>query len=948
MRSAKGPFSLSVSALALALVLTATSGCKPRQNHPSEEPSPSAAAPTTEEPGPSPTESPLPARRLEPGASLERELAGGDAHAYRIALETEDFLHVVVDQRGVDVVVALFDPAGRKLIEADNPIGAQGPDPIFALAEATGDYRLEVRPWSETTSGPYAVTIEARRPATARDRSAAAAARAFAEGERLSRHDEADALRDAVKSYEEALSLWRASQERFQETITERQLGRLWFRQGEVRTAVAHYERALALVVALGRRDQEASLRNQTGAAYRLLGDTQKALAAYEEALRVARDLDDRREETVSLNNLALLHKFLGEPWKAILLYDQALQGWRDLDDRAGEAATLHNIGTTYTLLDRTPEALDALNRALELRRAAGDRGREASTLTVIGWAHLRAGEIETALRDFSDALELRRMVGDRRGEAVTLDRLGTTHLESGRIEEALASYERALEIFRDVGDRLSEAHTLNNVGELYEYRDEPEKALGYHDAALRLFQEMQERNGEAYCHFRSAQAQRRRGNLSAARADVEKALGIVESLRIASQSPTLRSSYFGSVHDHYELYIDLLIELHATDPGQGYDILALEASERSRARSFLETLSEAHVDLRAGADPELVEREQTLKRAINAKERERMELAAAEPAAAAPAALETEIRDLFLEYEKVRTRIRASSPAAAGLIRAEPLGVREIQEQVLDDETLLLTYSLGEERSFLGLVSRNRVAVYELPGRAEIEATALRLHRLLSRSQRRGVKVQARLAAAALGELLLGPVAEQLGRKRLLVVGDGSLHYVPFAALSVSAGTGQRADDGADRPRAPLIVDHEIVTLPSASVLAVLRRELVGRPVAPGILAVLADPVFRSDDPRLREPASPTATGRGEPDDSGMLVTIEGSAGNPGFFAGRSWTQTLSGSGSGAVVRSESIERGLSAGTRSASCRTSTEATMPGYRTSLRSSRAVRPRRRR
>src|SRR5215211_6051320 len=107
---------------------------------------------------------------------------------------------------------------------------------------------------------------------------------------------------------------------------------------------------------------------------------------------------------------------------------------------------------------------------------------------------------------------------------------------------------------------------------------------------------------------------------------------------------------------------------------------------------------------------------------------------------------------------------------------------------------------------------------------------------------------------------MVLGPVAGELGRKRLVVVADGALQYVPFAALPVPAGgaSGDRPSDGA-APRgadgstltaasrladyAPLVAEHEVVSLPSASVLALARQELRGRLPAPQPVAVLADP---------------------------------------------------------------------------------------------------------
>jgi CHAT domain-containing protein len=106
----------------------------------------------------------------------------------------------------------------------------------------------------------------------------------------------------------------------------------------------------------------------------------------------------------------------------------------------------------------------------------------------------------------------------------------------------------------------------------------------------------------------------------------------------------------------------------------------------------------------------------------------------------------------------------------------------------------------------------------------------------------------------------LLERVAGQLDKKRLLIVSDGALEYIPFAALpspqgrakATERGSGSRHSSQDSQDPRPLIVDHEIVSLPSASVLAVLRRELTDRQPAPKALAVLADPVFSNDDPRM------------------------------------------------------------------------------------------------
>jgi hypothetical protein len=204
----------------------------------------------------------------------------------------------------------------------------------------------------------------------------------------------------------------------------------------------------------------------------------------------------------------------------------------------------------------------------------------------------------------------------------------------------------------------------------------------------------------------------------------------------------------------------------------------------------------------------------------------------------------------------------------------------------VLDDDTLLLEFALGAERSYVWVVSNRGLRGHELPGREVIETAAERLYESLTALQdlpgdtpakRRARAAQAAAQypsqAEALSRMLLGGAAGELGNKRLLVVADGALQYIPFAALPSPAPPGPaEGSAGALKPGAPrgvpLIVGHEIVALPSASTLAALRGEAGRRQSAPGAVAVLADPVFENNDGRLlaakRRPPPQSGNGGG------------------------------------------------------------------------------------
>jgi CHAT domain-containing protein len=232
--------------------------------------------------------------------------------------------------------------------------------------------------------------------------------------------------------------------------------------------------------------------------------------------------------------------------------------------------------------------------------------------------------------------------------------------------------------------------------------------------------------------------------------------------------------------------------------------------------------------------------------------------------------AVRRKIEELVTHLLAVEAELKAQSPRYAALTQPAPLGLTEIQSVVMDDSTLLLEYSLGEERSYLWAVTANSFSSYELPPRAVIEAAARRCYELLTArnqhvkfettAERRQRVQQADAeypaAAAALSKMLFGPVAGQLGRKRLLVVPDGALEYLPFAALTVPGQTATAQPQGARRSQGtsfvPLIVEHEVTSIPSASTLAVLRREFYGRAPAEKVVAVFADPVFDKTDERL------------------------------------------------------------------------------------------------
>ncbi|KAB8320038.1 CHAT domain-containing protein, partial [Tolypothrix campylonemoides VB511288] len=480
-------------------------------------------------------------------------------------------------------------------------------------------------------------------------------------------------------------------------------------------------------------------------------------------------------------------------------------------------------------------------------------------------------GDKQSALKYLNSALPLRKQVGDKAGEARTLNNIGKVYSDLGDKQSALKYYNSSVPLMKQVGNKAGEATTLNNIGKVYSDLGDNQSALKYLNSALPLSKQVGDKAGEATTLYNLAYLERSRGNLQAARTNVEAAIKIIEELRTKIDRQELRTSYFATVQGDYKFYIDLLMELHKKEPSQGYDALALHYSDRSRARSLIELLTEANAKILKGANPELIQQERNLRQQIDARDTLRQNLANSpnqnDLTKASIQKLTTEIENLFSQHRELQAKIRTTSPEYAKLTNPDPekdiLKLPQIQQQ-LDKDTLLLQYSLDEERSYLWAVTPTSMQAYTLPGRKEIEKVAEKFHQDLQQATASNLAIE---SAKQLSQLILAPVADKLPGKRLVIVADGALQTIPFGALADltpqqtslqrkgEQGTlpsPSRGGAGGEVKYQPLMVNHEIVNLPSASTIAIQRQKLANRQPAPKALAILADPVYSATDTRV------------------------------------------------------------------------------------------------
>jgi CHAT domain-containing protein len=353
---------------------------------------------------------------------------------------------------------------------------------------------------------------------------------------------------------------------------------------------------------------------------------------------------------------------------------------------------------------------------------------------------------------------------------------------------------------------------------------------MDFLNQALQLRRDAALRDGQAATLHALAQIETAAGRFSQAAVLATEAVSIIEDLRSRVFGPDLRSSYLAARQHYCQLLIRILMELDRIAE-------AFNVSERARARSLLELLSESGKEIRSGVDAKLIDEEERVTRRLSLVSRrlseEKYALAGAERESAF-----REIEKLQAERQQNEERIRAASPIYADLIRPDPLDVESVQASVLDDETLLVQFSLGDPNSYAWTVDREGLRSFQIASRRRLEKAARQAHELLRTRPKRTDEAHAAKtdeALSELSELLVEPLAEGLTRRRILIAAEGWLHYVPFGALQKPGS------------KTPLSAGHEIVYAPSASTIGALRRNRSqgSRRSNGRRLLIVADPVF-------------------------------------------------------------------------------------------------------
>ena len=596
------------------------------------------------------------------------------------------------------------------------------------------------------------------------------------------------------------------------------------------------------------------------------VGQPEKALSEISEAMTLYQATGDKAGEGLALTVLGLFYSGKGKEQEAIKRHREAIQIFQDIGDRHSEAIVLNALGQTSERLGDYTGALENFNKAFRLFEKIGARDLAVSALYRVGTVHRLNGKLDQALVYFERTLALSRTAKKARYVALALEGILLVYNAQGRSEEALKQYRAIQEFYQRSGDVIGQAVALNHHGDFLLNLDRKQEALDLFSRALPL----SERVGDTGLWLTTlrniSRAELSLGSLDTALSVIKDSIKIIEDLREKVGSPDLRALYFAVVRKHYDLLIDILMQLNEARPGQGFDVQALLVNDRSRARSLIDLLSQPRADLLQGAAAELIERERELRGLISAVAQHQMQLALNGKDSAEVAEVTNDLAQLRAQYQDVEVRLRERGSKQLTLDSFELLSPEEIRSELQGPDTMLLQFALGDERSYLWAVTTNSLTSYELPPRQVIEDAAREVYRLATARQTPVDTVkgdyQAYVDAAdkalpekasKLSQMLLGQVASQLGNRKLLVVTEGALQAIPFEALPAPDAQFVVPTTFEAFRDAWLIHKHEISSSPSISTLRAIRSGKDRVSSRNKTVAVIADPVFSKNDERVR-----------------------------------------------------------------------------------------------
>lgn len=600
----------------------------------------------------------------------------------------------------------------------------------------------------------------------------------------------------ALLTAQRALELWQRLGDTAGLARTYSQIGTCYFAQNLLTEAAQGFEQALERWQQLNNAAGQAEALIKLGYIEYRKGEWQGSINYYTRAQGMLDEIAEPEMMGQIASGMAAAFNEVGLPENGLRQYQRALDYYRQTQQPQAINYALWGLGRTYYLLGDLANALSYLQQSLD----GVDQNTllAAPSIQYLGRINIALGEYDAGLKNLRSALNIYTKAVNPKEAAQVNALLGQIYDRKGNLERARHYYEKALESFATKGDRVNQGAVYYALGQL----------------------QLKSKNYDAAIHY------------------LQQSIDVTENILAVSTSSDLTAAFSATVHERYEGYIECLMKKHEAEPTQGFAVRAFETSELARARSLSELLRAVQTNLAPGLDSQLAEQEKSLRQSLRMKWNDKVALLGTKYSREDLVKLESEVTRLEGQYRQVAETIRKRYPSYDQLSRPSSWGLLQIQELILaDDETVLLEYSLGADSSYVWAVTRNGITSHTLPGEKVINEAAQQVYALLATSPTVDTENKLAQASELLSQMVLAPVASSLNKRRLIIVADGALNYIPFQLLPTPAVD-----------REPLISRYEVINTPSASILGQLRRENAKHQAPAKVLAAFGDPIFASN----------------------------------------------------------------------------------------------------
>ena len=654
--------------------------------------------------------------------------------------------------------------------------------------------------------------------------------------------------------------------------------GRSYIRRNENPNALNLLNEALQLCQDLKYSNGEAQAYAQIGVAHFELNQNSEAEKALTQALQIWQDHPNKRGEAHALTTLGEIYIVTDRPEQAHGALKSGEAVWRSLGDAAeivnnlldqnflairqgqwqaalvllNEAQTLlvekeaepylggkvaMSLGDVYEAYGLLDTSVAYYREALTLYRdVARDKRAVIDAANQVGRLQARLRDFDGAKKQVEEALAIALDIGNNLNIGLCHEVLGRVWLEAGSYESARTELLTAISYLSNSTNPRPLARAQSYLGQTEYLLGNLTAASQAYQKALTFFESKVDYTNEAALRYGLGKLALRQHRFDEAEKQLRRSIELTKQLRENASSKDLRSSFLASVHGRYEAYVELLMTRFASTGNRDFERQAFEANESGRALALLDSLRSQQKEIRRASDPMLLIEEEKLQK----REQQLLDSLAEQVSRGASEQdrqkINAELTDVRSRYETLQARLNTNAKFT-NLLWPEP-DYQKVKDQLIDSNTTLLEYSLGDANSYAWIITQNGLTSRKLEHKNSIERAVNQLLTLLQKPLiDSGDDVRLQNAINDVSRLVLEPVSDQLHTSRLIVIADGCLQRVPFQVLKAFSTATE-----------PLVAQFEIVDAPSAAALASVRQERMHRQSGTKMVVGFGDAIFAAD----------------------------------------------------------------------------------------------------